>query len=124
MKLSRKQRLVQKRTQQRKVFKQVRYRTQCLKVGAVKCLFLSCWDMGRSPLLTLGPSWPFTICLLFFAFMILTYFLLMLSMAKDAEGWQMNVSYVGLTLNLLVLFGGILKNPGIPQPIIDKILKD
>ena len=56
--------------------------------------------------------------------MILTYFLLMLSMAKDAEGWHMNVSYAGLALNLLVLFGGILKNPGIPQPIIDKILKD
>ena len=106
------------------MFKQVRYRTQCLKVGAVKCLFLSCWDMGRSPLLTLGPSWPFTICLLFFAFMILTYFLLMLSMAKDGDGWFMYVSYAGLALNLLVLFGGILKNPGIPQPIIDKILKD
>lgn len=36
----------------------------------------------------------------------------------------MYVSYVGLAVNLFVLFGGILKNPGIPQPIIDKILKD
>jgi hypothetical protein len=48
----------------------------------------------------------------------------MLSMAKDGGGWLMNVSYVGLALNLFILFGGILKNPGIPQPIIDKILKD
>ena len=56
--------------------------------------------------------------------MILVYFLLMLSMANDRNGWHMYISYVGLALNFLVLLGGILKNPGIPQPIIDKILKD
>lgn len=80
--------------------------------------------MGRSPLLTLGPSWPFTICLLFFACMILTYFLLMLSMANNKNGWHIYISYTGLAINFLVLIGGILKNPGIPQPIFDKILKD
>lgn len=80
--------------------------------------------MGRSPLLTLGPSWPFTGCLLFFAGMILTYFLLMLSMANNAASWHLYISYTGLGINLLALFGGILKNPGIPQPIIDRILKE
>ncbi len=48
----------------------------------------------------------------------------MLSMANDKEGWLLYVSYTGLAINLLVLFAGVLKNPGIPQPIFDKILKD
>jgi len=80
--------------------------------------------MGRSPILTLGPHWAFTICLLFFAFMILFYFLLMLSMANDKEGWHMYISYTGIFINLCILFGGILKNPGVPQAIIDRVLKE
>jgi len=35
-------------------------------------------------------------------------------MVKEKEGYHMYVSYVGLAVNLFVLFGGILKNPGIP----------
>lgn len=45
-------------------------------------------------------------------------------MVKVQHGWHMYISYSCLVINFLVLLGGILKNPGIPQPIIDKILKD
>ena len=48
----------------------------------------------------------------------------MLSMAKNRDGWYIYCSYAGLAINFLILIGGILKNPGIPQAIIDKILKD
>lgn len=85
-----------------------------MKVGEVKCLFLSCWYEGRSPLLTLGPSWPFTCFILLFAGMIMCYFLLMLSMCGPAAGNNVYYSYAGLTINMLTLFAGILKNPGIP----------
>ena len=91
-----------------------KYRTQCMKVGEVKCLFLSCYYSGRSPLLTLGPSWPFTCFIVFFAAMIFVYFMVMLSMAGEQAGNKVYISYAGLLMNVLVLFAGILKNPGIP----------
>ena len=46
--------------------------------------------------------------------MILAYFLLMLSMCGDAVGNKVYYSYAGIVANLLTLFAGILKNPGIP----------
>ena len=95
-----------------------------MKVGELKCLFLSCFYGGRSPFLSLGPSWPFTIFLLFFAGMILVYFLIMVSMAKNANPYHLAFVYSIIGLNLLVLFGGILKNPGVPQIYIDRILKE
>ena len=36
----------------------------------------------------------------------------------------MYISYSGIVINLLILFGGILKNPGMPQAIIDRVLKE
>ena len=95
-----------------------------MKVGELKCLFLSCFYGGRSPFLSLGPSWPFTIFLLFFAGMILVYFLIMVSMAKNANIYHLAFVYSIIALNLLILFGGILKNPGVPQIYIDRILKE
>ena len=95
-----------------------------MKVGELKCLFLSCFNRGRSPFLSLGPSWPFTIFLLFFAAMIIVYFLIMVSMAKNANVYHLTFVYALIVTNLLVLFGGILKNPGVPQTYIDKILKE
>ncbi len=85
-----------------------------MKVGEVKCLFLSCWYQGRSPLLTLGPSWPFTLFIVGFAGMIVGYFMLMLSMAGPDAGKTLYFSYGGIAINLLTLLAGILKNPGIP----------
>jgi len=95
-----------------------------MRIGEIKCLFLSCYDRGQSPVLTLGPSWPFTIFLLFFAGMILVYFAIMISMAKNANPIHLNACYGALGLNLLILFTGILKNPGIPKPIILRYLKE
>ena len=102
----------------------IRYKTRCMKVGELKCLFLSCYNRGRSPLLSLGPSWPFTIFLLFFAAMIVVYFLIMVSMAKNANIYHLSFVYSLIIFNILVLFGGILKNPGVPQTYIDRILKE
>ena len=75
-------------------------------------------------MLTLGPSWPFSLFLIFFAGMILAYFMLMLSMCGEAAGNKVYFSYAGIAANLLVLVAGILKNPGIPQKVIDRILKN
>ena len=86
-------------------------------------MFLSCWDMGRSPLLTLGPSWPFTTVLLGIGAMIFTYFCLMLSMVEKKDNWIIYLCYFTISLNVYSLLAGILKNPGIVQTIIDKKLK-
>ena len=56
----------------------VRYPTQYMLVGEIHCIFLSCWNRGRSPFLSLGPSWPFTLFLLLLAALILGYFYMML----------------------------------------------
>jgi len=90
------------------------YPTRCMKVGEIKCLFVSCFNGGRSPLISLGPSWPFTLFLLGFACMIFIYFCFMLSMAKRRDTFMFVLAEAGLVFNLLMLFTGILKNPGIP----------
>ena len=54
------------------------YPTQYMRVGAIHCLFLSCFNKGRSPIISLGPSWPFTLFLLLLATLILGYFTMML----------------------------------------------
>jgi len=102
----------------------VTYPTQIKKVGEIWCLFVSCYYQGRSPLLSIGPSWPFTIFLLFFAALILGYFLLMMSMAGDTNPLHEAFCYFMIGCNLKLLFAGILKNPGIPQIYIDKLLKE
>jgi hypothetical protein len=80
--------------------------------------------MGRSPLLTLGPSWPFTSVLLGIGGMIFTYFCLMLSMIEKKDNALIYLCYFTIALNVYCLFAGILKNPGIVQTIIDRKLKD
>ena len=100
-----------------------RYPTQYMKLGDIRCLFFSFWNNGRSPVLSIGPSWPFTICLVSFAGLIFVYFMIMLSLAKDAPISHQIICYIGIAFNLFLLFGGILGNPGIPQSYIDKILK-
>jgi hypothetical protein len=100
------------------------YPTRCMKVGEIKCLFLSCFNGGRSPFISLGPSWPFTLFLLGFAALILVYFCFMLSMAKNKDTWMFALAEFGLAVNLSTLLTGILKNPGIPQTYLDRILKE
>jgi hypothetical protein len=85
-----------------------------MKVGEVKCFFFSFFNQGRSPLLTIGPSWPFMLGLLTFAFLASGYFLFMLSMLTKTSGFIKSIAYGLIVLNNLLLFTGMLKNPGIP----------
>jgi hypothetical protein len=91
-----------------------RYPTRCIYIGEIHCLFVSCYYGGRSPLISLGPSWPFTIFLVLFGVIIGAYFTFMLSMAKTKDSFMYILSQCGICFNVLVLLTGILKNPGIP----------
>ena len=104
--------------------KMIRYPTQFMSIGAIRCLFLSCYDRGQSPILTLGPSWPFTCFLLGFAGMIFAYFSIIINYASNPNVIHLYIVYAGLALNLLLLFTGILKNPGIPKKFIKRLLKE
>ena len=64
----------------------VRYPSQFMKIGEIKCIFLSCFNRGRSPFLSLGPSWPFTLFLLVLGGLIFGYFVMMISLAQDKAG--------------------------------------
>ena len=97
----------------------VKYPTQVMMVGQIKCLFVSWFKRGRKPLLSIGPSWPFTIGLLTFAFLALFYFLWMLSLLQIVNIKIRLVAISLMFVNIGFLFRGILQNPGIPQSIID-----
>ncbi len=62
--------------------KKVKYPTQIMKVGQITCLFVKFFKNGRKPFMSIGPSWPFTIGLLTFAFGAFFYFLWMLTLLK------------------------------------------
>ena len=100
------------------------YRSRYMCIGQIHCIFLSCYYKGKSPLLTLGPSWPFTSVLIILGILILFYFYIMLSMATKAMFLHKLWCQFCIGLNIFALFGGILKNPGIPQELIDRILKE
>ena len=70
--------------------------------------------MGRSPLLTLGPSWPFTIFLVLIGVMIFFYFMILIHACGIENNVFYYVMYIGLAINVAMLFGGVLKNPGMP----------
>ena len=94
-----------------------------MKIGEIRCLFLSCYYQGRTPLLSLGPSWPFSIFLLFFGGFITGFFAFMISLLNNPESWKIYIMAIMLSINWLLLFSGILGNPGIAQSIIDHKLK-
>ncbi len=103
--------------------KKVRYPTQILMIGQIKCLFFKYFKHGRRPFLSIGPSWPFTIGLLVFAFGAFFYFMWMLTLLKILDVRVKTVVLSLMTVNIGILLTGILKNPGIPQAVIDRILK-
>ena len=95
--------------------KGMRYPTQCMKVGEIACLFVSCFYRGRSPMISIGPSWPFTFILFFLTGVICVYFYLMLLINGDkAHPTHRMWCYSTIVANMLCLILGILKNPGIP----------
>ena len=93
------------------------YPTRCQYVGNMACLFLRCYRLGRFPLCSIGPSWPFTIGLLVFAGVCLGYLLFMVSMLSDAGGTLRPIAAVAICLNLALLFGGICGDPGVKPSI-------
>jgi len=63
--------------------------------------------------------------LLALAFMIGAYFCMMLSMAGEkANQWHKLWCEACIFANVIILAMGILKNPGIPQRHIDRLLKE
>ena len=50
--------------------------------------------------------------------------MLMMTMAENSNPYHKAFCYMGIYFNLFLLFGGILKNPGIPQIYIDRLLKE
>ena len=74
--------------------------------------------------MSIGPSWPFTIGLLTFAFGAFFYFLWMLTLLKILDQRVLFIAISLMCMNIFMLLRGILQNPGIPQSIVDKILKD
>lgn len=94
--------------------KKSRYPTQVRYIGNIRCLFFSYFKNGKAPLLSIGPSWPFTIGLLAFAFMAYFYFLWMLTLLKIVNMKYKLAAVAVMSTNVLALMTGILQNPGIP----------
>ena len=90
------------------------YPSRYMLIGEIHCIFLSCYYKGKSPLLTLGPSWPFTSVLIVLGLLMLFYFYIMMQMASKAPPMHKLWCQLCILLNVMALFGGILKNPGIP----------
>ena len=85
-----------------------------LMVGSIRCYFFSFFQQGRKPLLSIGPSWPFTLGLLAFAGFAFVYFLWMLYLLQVTNAKVKAGALVYMVSNVLMLLTGILKNPGIP----------
>jgi hypothetical protein len=56
--------------------------------------------------------------------MAFIYFIWMISLLKIIDTKIRIGAFIVLSTNILALLSGILKNPGIPQQVIDNILKN
>ena len=61
------------------------YPSRIQKVGEMWCLFLSFYRRGTFPICSIGPSWPFTIILCFFATFCLVFLGFMMSVLWKSE---------------------------------------
>merc|ERR1711957_1127033 len=89
----------------------------------IRCLFVSWYYSGMSPMLSYGPSCAFTICLMFLAAAFLGFFEFTLASCQNKHTIWFYLGHLRVVFNVLCLAAGILKNPGIPQSFVDKILK-
>ena len=99
------------------------YSSRCMRVGEMRCLFVSWYYSGKSPLFSYGPSCAFTVCLMFLAAIFLGFYEFTLATCEEESSVWFYLGHIGVVFNVLCLATGILKNPGIPQVIIDKALK-
>ena len=100
------------KTEKKRMSKIGTYPTRVQWVGNLLCFFSACYQQGRFPFCSIGPSWPFTIGLLVFAAICLGYLCFMLFMIKDSH-YLLAISVLSITANLFLLFGGILGDPGV-----------
>jgi len=56
-----------------------------MKIGELRCLFLSCYKKGRTPFMSIGPQYPFTIGLGVFALMAASYFIFMMNILRNID---------------------------------------
>ena len=59
-----------------------------------------------------------------FASFILLYFGFMLHMVKDKTTTAYYIALAGVVWNLYCVWGIVMKNPGVPQSIMDRKLKE
>lgn len=78
-------------------------------------MFLSFYKKGRFPICSIGPSWGFTIGLLFFAGMCGGFMGFMISQISDAHLTLKYIAIFSIVINLYLLFGGICGDPGIKK---------
>lgn len=64
--------------------------------------------------MSIGPSWPFTIGLLTFAFASTFYFMFLLTILNHISSLMKVIAVLLVMSNISCLLIGILKNPGIP----------
>jgi len=88
--------------------KKVRYPTQIRMVGQITCFFFKYYKHGRRPIMSIGPSWPFTIGLLTFAFGAFFYFLWMMTLLKILDVRVKFIAISLMVLNISMLLRGIL----------------
>ena len=81
-------------------------------VGNLLCLFCSCYKLGRFPVCSIGPSWAFTICLIWLAGLFIGCILYMMQL-QDVDTWNYYIVSVTFTLNLTLMVSGIIADPGV-----------
>lgn len=74
--------------------------------------------------MSIGPSWPFTIGLMIFALLAVVYFFWMLSLLKNSNVYMHSIAVTLILTNITCLMMGILGNPGLPQSLVDRLLKE
>ncbi|CDW81230.1 dhhc zinc finger domain containing protein [Stylonychia lemnae] len=94
-----------------------------MKIGELRCLFLKCYKKGRTPFMSVGPQWQFTIGLFVFAILAATYFIFMINVLKNLDYRFKVVHFLLIIINVFALILGVFQNPGVPQSVFDYKLK-
>lgn len=92
------------------------YPTRIENIGSLSCFFLSFYKGGTFPIISIGPSWPFTIGMLIFVALCVAYLLYMMTMIGEFKKlWH--TSFTFIIINLLILARAICGEPGIKENV-------
>ena len=87
-------------------------------VGNLKCVFLSFYLHGKSPIVSLGPHWRHTIALVIFSFLCQLYCVVLLShISFKNNPIGCIISGFLCFINLLLMYATILSEPGVPASV-------